>query len=220
MAQELEIGDDGAAETVLPASPETRRPRTATPLRTVPGPEDEDLVHRARAGDQEAFHLLYLTHAPPVRRFLGGVLRDAAAADDALQETFARAHRKLGSLRDAGRVRAWLLGMARIVALDELGNGRRTPLAAVSAVVDEDFDPLDTPEELLLSAEAESVLRQQLDRLSPSRRAALLLRLDHDLDYPEIAQAMGWALHKVKNEIHRARLRIRAALLEYLGRKP
>jgi DNA-directed RNA polymerase specialized sigma24 family protein len=44
------------------------------------------------------------------------------------------------------------------------------------------------------------------------------MRLDHDLDYPEIAQAMGWALHKVKNEIHRARIGIRAALLEYLGR--
>jgi RNA polymerase sigma-70 factor (ECF subfamily) len=147
------------------------------------------------------------------------VLRDPAAADDALQETFARAHRKLRTLRGADRVRAWLLGMARIVALDELGRERRTPLADLSETADEDFDPLDTPEDLLLAAEAESVLRRQLDRLSPSRRAALLLRLDHDLDYPEIAQAMGWALHKVKNEIHRARIGIRAVLLEYLGRK-
>jgi len=148
------------------------------------------------------------------------VLRDSAAADDALQETFARAHRKLRTLRDAARVRAWLLGMARIVALDELGRGRRSPLADVSDLRDEPFGALDTPEELLLSVEAESVLRKQLDRLPPLRRAALLLRIDQDLDYPQIAEVMGWALHKVKNEIHRARIAIRSALLDYLGRKP
>ena len=220
MAEELDIRSYRAGEPVAAAGAETAGRPTATFIRTVLRSEDADLVERAREGDPEAFHLLYVRHAPTVRRFLGGVLRNAAAADDALQETFARAHRKLRSLRDAARVRAWLLGMARIVALDEVGRERRTVLADLRETAEEDFDPLDTPEELLLSAEAESVLRTQLARLSPSRRAALLMKLDHDLDYPEIAQAMGWALHKVKNEIHRARLGIRAALLEYLGRKP
>jgi RNA polymerase sigma-70 factor (ECF subfamily) len=219
MAEELEIRIYRPDQPVVPARVETAGPPSPTLVRTVQKPEDADLVHRAREGDPEAFHLLYVRHAPSVRRFLGGALRDPAAADDALQETFARAHRKLRSLRDTDRLRPWLLGMARIVALDELGRERRTPLADVSEPREEDFDPLDTPEELLLSAEAESVLRTQLDRLSPARRAALLMRLDHDLDYPEIAQAMGWALHKVKNEIHRARIGIRAALLEYLGRR-
>jgi RNA polymerase sigma-70 factor (ECF subfamily) len=216
MAEELEFTTCPDREPAIRAGAETGRASTGTLSRTAVELEDAELIRRAREGDPEAFHLLYTRHAPPVRRFLGGVLRDAAAADDALQETFARAHRKLGSLRDAKRVRAWLLGMARIVALDELSR-RRTDLADPRDGDDEDFDPLDTPEELLLSAEAESVLRKEVDRLSLTRRAALLLRLDHDLDYPEIAQAMGWPLHKVKNEIHRARLGIRAALLKYLG---
>ena len=46
---------------------------------------------------------------------------------------------------------------------------------------------------------------------------ALLLRLDHGLGYPGIAEALGWPLHKVKNEIHRARLAIRDDLVAYLG---
>ena len=218
VAEELDIVDGAAPRSEV--RPETgRRPRPTT-VQIVGGADDAELVRAAREGDPEAFHLLYVRHAPPVRKFLGGVLRDSAAADDALQETFARAHRKLRALRDAARVRGWLLGMARIVALDELGRGRRSQLADVSDPGDEPFDALDTPEELLLSAEAEAVLRKQLDRLPPPRRAALLLRLDHDLDYPEIAEVMGWALHKVKNEIHRARIAIRSALLEYLGRKP
>jgi RNA polymerase sigma-70 factor (ECF subfamily) len=218
VAEELDIVDGAAPRSEV--RPETgRRPRPTT-VQIVGGADDAELVRAAREGDPEAFHLLYVRHAPPVRKFLGGVLRDSAAADDALQETFARAHRKLRALRDAARVRGWLLGMARIVALDELGRGRRSQLADVSDPGDEPFDALDTPEELLLSAEAEAVLRKQLDRLPPPRRAALLLRLDQDLDYPEIAEVMGWALHKVKNEIHRARIAIRSALLEYLGRKP
>jgi RNA polymerase sigma-70 factor (ECF subfamily) len=218
VAEELDIIDLAPPRSEVGAETGTR-PRP-TPLQIVGGPGDAELVRAAREGDPEAFHLLYVRHAPPVRKFLGGVLRDSAAADDALQETFARAHRKLRALRDAARVRAWLLGMARIVALDELGRGRRSPLADVSDLGDEPFDALDTPEELLLSAEAESVLRKQLERLPPPRRAALLLRIDQDLDYPEIAEVMGWALHKVKNEIHRARIAIRSALLDYLGRKP
>ncbi len=220
MAEELEIRDHGAGEPVVRPRAETSGRRTATLVQTVLEPDDAELVSRAREGDPEAFHLLYSRHAPSVRRFLGGVLRNPSAADDAMQETFARAHRKLRSLRDSGRLRAWLLGMARIVALDEVRRERRTVLVDVSEHLEADFDPLDTPEARVLSAEAESVLRRKLDGLSPSRRAALLLRLDHDLDYPEIARTMGWALHKVKNEIHRARIGIRAALLEYLGRKP
>lgn len=188
-------------------------------MTTLPGLEDAELVRRSREGDDEAFHMLFVRHSPAVRRFLGGALRDGPAADDALQETFARAHRKLGALRETSRVRSWLLGVARIVALDERTAARRAPLVDEADLPRAEPDPDGTPEEKLLSAEAEAVLAAELESLSSPRRAVLLLRLDHDLGYPEIAEAMGWPLHKVKNEIHRARLSIRARLLDYLGGK-
>ena len=49
------------------------------------------------------------------------------------------------------------------------------------------------------------------------RKSALLLRLDHGLAYEDIAEVMGWSVAKVKNEIHRARLQLRAQLARYLG---
>src|SRR3982750_4714658 len=101
MAEELEFPTDLGVERAVAVRRETRAASRAT-LRESPF-EEAELVRRAREGDGEAFHLLYARHARPVRRFLGGVLRDAAAADDALQETFARVHRKLGALRDAKR---------------------------------------------------------------------------------------------------------------------
>ena len=60
------------------------------------------------------------------------------------------------------------------------------------------------------------MLEGALEQLSADRRAALLMRLDHGLGYGDIAEAMGWPLQKVKNEIHRARLQLRERLAEYL----
>jgi RNA polymerase sigma-70 factor (ECF subfamily) len=193
------------------------RPATSPRLRAEEsGTTDAELLLRARQGDADAFHWLFRRHAPAVRRFLGGALRDADEADEATQETFVRAHSRLSALNDAERMRAWLLGIARIVALDAHSFRRRAAQRdeenRQARVVD--LDP--TPEARLLDAEAERVLAEEIAGLGPQRRAALLLRVDHELAYPEIADAMGWPLQKVKNEIHRARLQIRERVLRYL----
>ena len=50
---------------------------------------------------------------------------------------------------------------------------------------------------------------------------ALLMRLDHGLAYEDIALAFGWSIPTVKNEIHRARLKLRTHLLPHLtGERP
>ena len=78
------------------------------------------------------------------------------------------------------------------------------------------IDRAPTPEAALLTGEADRVLDSALEELSEDRRAALMMRLDHQLSYGEIGLAMGWPLQKVKNEIHRARLQLRARILGYL----
>jgi RNA polymerase sigma-70 factor (ECF subfamily) len=176
---------------------------------------DAALLERARAGDARAFRALYFRYAPLVRRFAGTLCRDAGFADEATQETFARAWERLHVLREAARLRGWLLGIARLVVLDELKRQRREVAAAVP-VAPEERSGAPTPEVAVLSAEADRALEAALARLAPDRRAALLMRLDLGLGYEEIGEAMGWPLHKVKNEIHRARLHIRDEVLGYL----
>jgi RNA polymerase sigma-70 factor (ECF subfamily) len=63
------------------------------------------------------------------------------------------------------------------------------------------------------------MLAAALGELGEERRAALLLRIDHGLGYDEIAAQLGWPPAKVKNEIHRARLELRAVLGKYIGGK-
>lgn len=181
------------------------------------------LVERACSGDAAAFRAIFERHGPAVRRFLLDLLRDPAAADEATQETFVRAYRRLASIRDAERLGPWLFGIARNVFLEQLRARRTRPLALAdspdgdSRPEAEPVDTAPTPELALLGREADEVLKNALSHLSEPRCAALLLRLDHGLPYDEIADIMGWPLQKVKNEIHRARLQLRSQLLKYVG---
>jgi RNA polymerase sigma-70 factor (ECF subfamily) len=176
---------------------------------------ERETVARAQAGSPEAFRLIFDRHAPAVRRFVGDLLRDGAAADEATQETFVRAHARIRTLAEGERVAGWLLGIARRVALEQMRKARRAP----DPLPDEEPPQVDRapdPESALLSREADGVLDGALGDLAAERRAALLLRIDHGLGYGEIAEAMGWTLQKVKNEIHRARLQLRSRLAAYL----
>ncbi len=198
--------------------------RQPTPLVVSDLTQEEGRVRRAQAGDAEAFRALFDSSVGAVRRFLSDLLRDREAADEATQETFVRAHRQLGTLKEKMRFKAWVLGIARNVAF-ESRRGRSLHVAldetdggdeALRAVI-----PSPDPEQLLLDSETEAAFDGALKMLSPNRRAALLFRLDHGLSYEEIAVALGWTLPMVKNEIHRARLLLRAQLLPHLrGGRP
>jgi len=177
-------------------------------------------VEQARQGDARAFRSLFERHAPSVRRFLFDLLRDPEAADEATQETFVRAHARLGTLRVDDKLRPWLYGIARFVFHEALRARRRT----TALDLQDEHEPADrapSPEALLIGAESDRQLARALVCLDEDRRAALLLRVDHGLGYDEICEVMRWSQAKVKNEIHRARLQLRELLGNYLdGGKP
>jgi RNA polymerase sigma-70 factor, ECF subfamily len=194
----------------LEPAPETAEPAAPVSL-------DETLLERARRGDGRAFRTIFERHGGAIRRFLRDLLRDESAADEATQESFVRAHRGLGRIADGAKLRPFLFGIARNVARERMRAGaRERPLDDDEGAVAQ-LGHAPSPEALLMAVEADQVLAAALAELGPERRAALLLRLDHDLGYPEIAEAMGWSVAKVKNEIHRGRGRIRATILAYLG---
>ncbi|MGA9522562.1 MAG: RNA polymerase sigma factor [Myxococcaceae bacterium] len=185
---------------------------------------DLALVERARAKEASAFRVLFDRHGQAVWRFLRDVLGDESLADEGVQETFIRAFDRIDSLENGARLLPWLLGIARNVAF-ELQRARRRDRErgephddrALEDVHDGDAS---TPEVVLLGRETEAVMSRALESLSTERRAALLMRVDHGLGYDEIARAMGWNIPKVKNEIHRARLQLRNALVRYDGGEP
>lgn len=186
-----------------------------------PETPDEALVRRAQGGESAAFRALFERHVVAVRRFLRDLLRSADAADDATQESFARAHAQLVKLTDRDRFKPWLLGIARNVAYESRRVRRHDVLEEDDDATPAAVIPSPDPEAVLLDAELEKHFTEALGHLSENRRAALLMRLDHGLAYEEIAAAFGWSIPTVKNEIHRARLKLRAHLLPHLtGERP
>jgi RNA polymerase sigma-70 factor (ECF subfamily) len=179
--------------------------------------QDEDGAHTAAPPAATLdFRAVYDAHARSVRRFLGDLLRDDAAADEATQETFVRAHARLATLREGDKVLPWLFGIARNVFYEELRARKRHLRSIDEDERAEEADRAPSPEGVLLGAEADSQLAAALAELGEDRRAALVMRIDHGLDYDQIAEVMGWPLSKVKNEIHRARLVLRTRLAKYV----
>lgn len=179
---------------------------------------DAPLVVAAQRGERDAFRSLFVRHSPGVRRYLGDLLRDDAAADDATQETFVRAYDALSSLREPARLSSWLFGIARRVFLEHCRSKKEAQRLLEEP--NEECEPVDgapTPDAVLLLAEADRKLVEALSHVGEPRKSALLLRLDHGLSYEDIAEIMGWSVSKVKNEVHRARIQLRAQLWHYLG---
>jgi RNA polymerase sigma-70 factor (ECF subfamily) len=179
---------------------------------------EERQVRRAVAGDPAAFRWLFERYRHDVYRLLRDLLGDADAAREGAQETFVRVHRTLAAVRDPARFRAWVLGTARRVSLEQQRRRRRAPLS-LDGQAERPARTAD-PESALIGRESQHVLDAALALLGEERRTALLLAVDHELGYAAIAEIMEWSLAKVKVEIHRARAQLRDGLRSYLeGRR-
>jgi RNA polymerase sigma factor (sigma-70 family) len=122
------------------------------------------------------FERFYADHRDGVFRFL---LRRMGRerAEDAFQETFLRALRGYGRLTHATNLRAWVFTIAARVAADEFRRTKPQPLAREEGV------------EARRPAYAE--VEHLADELPPKERAAVVLRYAYDLEYEEIAAALG-----------------------------
>lgn len=82
--------------------------------------DDTGLLKRAAQGDDLAFELLVRRHTEPAWRLARALLGDDFAAEEAVQDTFLKAHRALDSFRGDAAVRTWLLAICRRACIDQL----------------------------------------------------------------------------------------------------
>ena len=122
------------------------------------------------------FEVFYEQHRAAVLRLLRRRL-GSERADDAFQETFLRALQAYGRLAHGEHLQAWVLTIARNVAIDTLRRHEPRPQADEPAV--EDTRP------------AYEELAPLTDGLPPKERAAIVLRYGYDLPYERIAAALG-----------------------------
>jgi len=168
---------------------------------------DEEALRAAALGEGGAFDVVFERHAAPAYRYAASFLRDAAAAEDAVQEAFFKlfAHARNGGFDPRrGTARGLLYRMVRNACVDRV-RGKSPVTIPLENLPDADAARAD-------AGAARLDVEAALERLPASHRAAILLRAEGGLSYAEISSALGASVAQVKTWIFRGRREMARAL--------
>jgi RNA polymerase sigma-70 factor (ECF subfamily) len=173
---------------------------------------DREDVARVLAGDRDSFHGIVRRHAAPLWSTVRASVRSLEDAHEVFQETWVRALQRLDSLRDPGRLRAWLLSIALNLVRQE--HRRQGVVAEAPGEVLDRFEDAAGVDPARAAAENELVddLRARIAELPDRQREVLDLRLNHELSHGEIADLLGITPESSRANTYQALRKLRAAL--------
>lgn len=182
---------------------------------------EQELVSRAKQGDQDAFSKLVEANQNKIYTLALRMTGNPEDGADLAQEAFLRAWRSLPSFQGESSFSTWLYRLTSNLCIDFLRREKRRKAAAsVTSLDDEDSAaPTDvpdhrfSPESELERKELRTAVGQALLKLSDEHRQVLVLRELEGLAYTEIAERLGLEDGTVKSRIARARLALRNILL-------
>ncbi|HWE14245.1 MAG TPA: RNA polymerase sigma factor [Solirubrobacteraceae bacterium] len=160
------------------------------------------------ANSWERFELLYRSSRDDVFAYVCTLLRDRAAAEDVTALAFERAYRRrLTFDRRRGEERAWLFGIARNAALDELRRRRRLATLVVDPQDAGDVRVDDGADVAL----RRTVVRSALAELSAREREVIALKFHAGLRNRELAHVLGLSETAAGTLLYRAMEKLRRA---------
>ncbi len=174
--------------------------------------EDNDaLIAQYLKGNAAAFERLYDRHAPRLLDFLLSLGADRDAAEDLAQRAWIKALEALKAYRPQGRFRPWLFTLAHRLWIDEKRSAwERNRLAVADDI--ETPDPASGPLETAMRRQQRQLLDQALAEMPGKLRQTVLLRVDGELTFKEIARAMKTPLGTVLWRMREAQQRLRKQL--------
>lgn len=170
----------------------------------------ESSYRRNPAADPKELERLVRAYADPLVRFAYTIVGSSAAAEDVMEDTFARLVVYGGKFPDEGSIRAWLYKVAHSRAIDYLRRHKRdVPLQDVEEILctgDLEGD--------LLRQERDQILYRCLQRLPQQYREALQLKYLDGFDQVQICAIMGKSVKQVYNYLQRGRVALKELLIQ------
>lgn len=151
---------------------------------------EEDLVRRARDGDEAAFSALVRAHSDSVYRTALAIVSDPDVAQDVSQEAFLKAFRALPGFRGDASFRTWVLTIAANAARGALrrsGRRREVDMESVPPLESEET----SPEEGAVQSDEAARARSALATLPEKQRLSVQLRVEQGLSFREIGDVIG-----------------------------
>ena len=166
-------------------------------------------VIEAQQGSEEAFTTLVEAYHSHVYNLCYRMLGEPESAEDAAQETFLRAYQHLQRYDRNRPFATWLLSIAAHYCIDRL---RRRRYLFSSLDDDQEWGTTElpdvdapNPEDVTIQRERSRQMQVAIGKLSPTDRAAIVLRYWHDCSEAEIADSLDLSVSAVKSRLHRAR---------------
>src|SRR5687768_9522729 len=171
-------------------------------------PTDTELIGRILSGDMRALETLMRLHNRMLFRTARAILRDDAEAEDAVQDAYLQAHRKLGTFRGESKLSTWLV---RIAANEALMRRRRNPRLA-EPPEHEAVSDAPGPQDDAERAEMRRLLETHIDALPDGYRAVFVLRAVEEFSVEETAAVLAIPPATVRSRYFRARGLLRSWL--------
>jgi RNA polymerase sigma-70 factor (ECF subfamily) len=174
------------------------------------GDTDARLLLAARGGDAASLGVLLESYRPRLLAVAVRLLGDYGRAEDAVQETFVLALRRIGGVRDPAAFGGWLHTVLRNVCLTALRGHDEQPVAELPA----DSAVARSAEEEFAQLAVGEWVRSAVDRLSEPLRLPLLLRHFSGCgSYDQIASICGVPVGTVRSRLNEGRRRLARELL-------
>ncbi|HKW29609.1 MAG TPA: sigma-70 family RNA polymerase sigma factor, partial [Verrucomicrobiae bacterium] len=168
---------------------------------------DVSLVELSLAGDRDAFGRIVARYQSSICALAYSTCGNVGRSEDIAQEIFITAWRRLGSLQEPARFRAWLYGIARNLIHNAFRQHTRNPLADAK-LLEEGTEPAataDEPDEQAISKEEETILWHVLSGLPEVYREPMVLFYRQNESIPQVADVLELSEEAVRQRLSRGR---------------
>jgi RNA polymerase sigma-70 factor (ECF subfamily) len=193
-----------------------------------PAPDDRTLAARVASGHHASFEMLMRRYNARLFRVARAILRDDAEAEDALQDAYLDAYRRMDSFHGESALATWLTRLVINRALMRLRRHRRDRIVVpFAAAVDRDGRSMETemadpqaepPGAAIWRTEVRQLIERRVDELPVAFRTVFVLRDVEDLSVEETAACLSIPAATVRTRLFRARALLREALARDLDR--
>ena len=179
---------------------------------------DAELVGESRSGNRDAFGQIVSRYQSLVCSLAYSATGSLSQSEDLAQETFVAAWKQLADLRDPGKLRAWLCGIARNLINNTLRRQGREPSHAAESLdlIHEApaLEPL--PHDYAINREEEAILWRSLERIPEIYRESLVLFYREHQSIEAVAQNLELTEDAVKQRLSRGRKMLHEQVLAFV----
>jgi RNA polymerase sigma-70 factor (ECF subfamily) len=168
----------------------------------------DELIQRCLDGDQQAWEAIVRQYRRRVFNVAYRFVGTHEEAEDLTQEIFLKIFKSLGTFDRRANFQTWIVSVGRNLCIDHYRSARRERATLDRGVDAADLAPAATtpsPQAVLERHDQVGLLKEALKGLSPSLRAAVLLRDIRELSYQEVAEELQLPEGTVKSRINRGR---------------